>query len=270
MSQDDFRLLALGASLSVAILSLLAMRAASFVRARRLPTAAPWDLRDLAEEAVTPPHESFSSLPPGATPSPSPERLAASEIDRHEAALMICRELGNNKAEGEVLGRLGLAYSALGATSRAVEVYSERLELARAVGDRKSEAGTLDNLSLAYAELGENVRAQECHEAAQTIFRDLKIEKTAKARPRLEPDGRRPARHTTESLARQAALGQPLGFWETSAPPSGAPAPEHRAVSGLRADRSHLYADFETQLTPPDALRFEAYLNKLRERRGRA
>lgn len=171
MNQGALWLLAIGTPILVATLSLWVVRI-SPSRHPHPPLSALRRGSSSRSETPAPPLDP-PLAPPSAQPTPSPERAAAAEIDRHEAALLIYREVGNQRVEGEVLSRLGLAFAALGATSRALETYGERLELAQAAGDRKSEAATLDNLSLAYAELGESVRAQECHEAAQAIFRDL-------------------------------------------------------------------------------------------------
>lgn len=200
VNQSELWLLILGMPILVATLSFFALRSAPFRHPRKLAATAFGNIFPSAEA----PSASDPSAPP--LPARRPEQAAAAEIDRQEAALLICRELGNRQAEGEVLGRLGLAFAALGATSQAVEAYRERLELAQETGDRKSEAGTLDNLSLAYAELGEMVRAQECHEAAQRIYQalgDPRAERNSAPSSPLpqKPADRRQARHGLESPA---------------------------------------------------------------------
>ena len=62
------------------------------------------------------------------------------------------------------LGNLGLAYSDLGETRKAIEYYEQDLAIARETGDRRGEGMTLGNLGNAYSDLGEPRKAIEYYE----------------------------------------------------------------------------------------------------------
>jgi len=91
----------------------------------------------------------------------------------YEQALEIDREIGDRRGEGAALGNLGNAYSALGETRRAIEVYEQALAIAREIGDRRGEGADLGNLGNAYFTLGETRRAIEYHEQALAIAREI-------------------------------------------------------------------------------------------------
>lgn len=90
-----------------------------------------------------------------------------------EAGLMAARQLNNRQHEGIHLGNLGLAYTALGETHRAIEVYEQRLAIARELGDRRGEGAALGNMGNAYTHLGETRRAVECYEQHLAIAREI-------------------------------------------------------------------------------------------------
>jgi tetratricopeptide (TPR) repeat protein len=75
--------------------------------------------------------------------------------------LVITREIGDLRGEGNALGNLGLAYADLGETCKAIEFYEQRLAIACEIGDRRGEGNALGNLGLAYADLGETRQAIE-------------------------------------------------------------------------------------------------------------
>ena len=90
-----------------------------------------------------------------------------------EHALDAARKLGERRATGVHLGNLGLAYSNLGETRRAIGLYEERLVIAREIGDRRGAGNALGNLGLAYADLGETRRAIGYHEEQLVIAREI-------------------------------------------------------------------------------------------------
>ena len=94
-------------------------------------------------------------------------------IEFYEQTLVIVREIGDRRGEGNALGNLGNAYANLGETRRAVEFYEQRLAIAREVGDRRGEGNALSNQGLAYANLGEKEKAIEYIEAAEKIFDEI-------------------------------------------------------------------------------------------------
>jgi tetratricopeptide (TPR) repeat protein len=94
-------------------------------------------------------------------------------IELYEQDLVIVRETGDRRGEGQVLNNLGLAYADLGETRRAIELYEQHLAITREIGDRRGEANALGNLGLAYADLGDTRRAIEFHEQALAIDREI-------------------------------------------------------------------------------------------------
>ena len=93
-------------------------------------------------------------------------------IEYYEQRLDIARETGDRRGEGRALGNLGLAYSALGETRKAIEYYEQHLAIARETGDRRGEGNALGNLGVAYSDLGETRKAIEYHEQRLAIARE--------------------------------------------------------------------------------------------------
>ena len=81
-------------------------------------------------------------------------------------------KLGNKKEESYALGNLGLAYSDLGETRKAIGYYEQVLAIARETGDRRGEGNALGNLGLAYRALGEPRKATEYYERQLAITRE--------------------------------------------------------------------------------------------------
>jgi tetratricopeptide (TPR) repeat protein len=90
-----------------------------------------------------------------------------------EIALAAARRLQHREAEGVTLGNLGLAYAALGETSRAIKFHEQYLAIAREIDDRRGEGVALGNLGTAYATLGETRHAIKFHEEALPILREI-------------------------------------------------------------------------------------------------
>ena len=59
-----------------------------------------------------------------------------------------------------------IAYAHLGETRKAIEFYEQALMIAREIGDRRGEGNALGNLGIAYADLGETRKAIEFYEQA--------------------------------------------------------------------------------------------------------
>jgi tetratricopeptide (TPR) repeat protein len=104
-------------------------------------------------------------------------------IEAYEQALAIAREIGDRKAEGVNLGRLGDAYSVLGQVpgarprdrrpAAARECYRQALAIAREVGDRRAEAHHLGHLGSVYSDLGEREQAIASLEQALIMSREI-------------------------------------------------------------------------------------------------
>ncbi|MBV6452224.1 MAG: Photosystem I assembly protein Ycf3 [Anaerolineales bacterium] len=98
---------------------------------------------------------------------------ARKAIEFYEQALLIDREIGDRRGEGADLGNLGIAYKNLGDARKAIEFYEQYLSIAREIGDRRGEGKALNNLGLAYAALGDARKAIEFHEPALLIDREI-------------------------------------------------------------------------------------------------
>lgn len=94
-------------------------------------------------------------------------------IEFHEQDLAIRREIGNRHSEGGPLGNLGLAYANLGEPHKALEFYEQALLIDREIGDRRGEGATLNNLGNVYQDLGELHKAIEFYEQALVINREI-------------------------------------------------------------------------------------------------
>ncbi len=70
---------------------------------------------------------------------------------------------------GRLLGTVGLAYADLGQVERAIGYYEQSLVIAREIGDRRGEGNALGNLGIAYADLGQVERAIGYYEQALVI-----------------------------------------------------------------------------------------------------
>jgi len=90
-----------------------------------------------------------------------------------EEALLIAREIGDRRGEGNALGNLGNAYAALGDARKAIEYYEQYLAIAREIGDRRGEGNALGNLGSAHAALGDARKAIEYYEQQKAIVREI-------------------------------------------------------------------------------------------------
>jgi tetratricopeptide (TPR) repeat protein/predicted phosphodiesterase len=90
-----------------------------------------------------------------------------------ETGLAAARMRGHHSAEGAALNNLGLAYSDLGETRKAIDYYEQALAVSYKVGGRQSEGANLGNLGSAYYELGEMRKAIDYYEQALVISRDI-------------------------------------------------------------------------------------------------
>ena len=94
-------------------------------------------------------------------------------IDFFQQHLVIAREIGDRRGEGQALGNLGLAYADLGQPQRAIDFHQQALVISREIGDRRGEGNALGNLGLAYADLGQPQRAIEFYQQQLTIVREI-------------------------------------------------------------------------------------------------
>ena len=68
---------------------------------------------------------------------------------------------------------MGIAYTDLGETQKAIEYYEQALVIAREIGDRRGEGARLGNLGIAYARLGETRKAIDLFEQAIQIGQEI-------------------------------------------------------------------------------------------------
>jgi tetratricopeptide (TPR) repeat protein len=100
--------------------------------------------------------------------------------------LVIDREIGDRRGEGNALGNLGNAYADLGETRKAIEFYEQQLIIVREIGDRRGEGNALRNMSLSLDELGQRERAIEYAQAALKIREEIEDPRAEKVRTQLE------------------------------------------------------------------------------------
>jgi tetratricopeptide (TPR) repeat protein len=95
-------------------------------------------------------------------------------IEYHEQALVIAKEIGDRRGEGNAFGNLGNAYSILGQVEKAIEYHKQALVIAKEIGDRRNEGIWLGNLGSAYSNLGQVEKAIEYYEQALVIGKEIK------------------------------------------------------------------------------------------------
>ena len=94
-------------------------------------------------------------------------------IGFYEQHLAIAREIGDQRGESNALGNLGNAYAALGQVEQAIGFCEQALVIAREIGDRRGEGADLGNLGLAYAALGQVEQAIGFYEQHLAIAREI-------------------------------------------------------------------------------------------------
>jgi tetratricopeptide (TPR) repeat protein len=94
-------------------------------------------------------------------------------IEYYEQALKIAREIGDQRAEGNHLGNFGLAYFDLSEIGKAIEYFEQAVKIDRENGNLRGEGNRLGNLGLAYSDLGEIGKAIEYYEQALKIDREI-------------------------------------------------------------------------------------------------
>jgi len=97
-------------------------------------------------------------------------------IELYEQRLVIAREIGDRRGEGNALGNLGNAYAALGDVDnvhKAIEFYEQRLVIAREIGDRRGEGNALWNMALSRDKLGDRNKAIQHAQAALKIYEQI-------------------------------------------------------------------------------------------------
>ncbi|MBT3313739.1 MAG: tetratricopeptide repeat protein [Anaerolineae bacterium] len=94
-------------------------------------------------------------------------------IEYYEQALDISREIGDKYNEGNWLGNLGIVYDTLRDPKKAIEYYEQALDISREIGNRHGEGADLGNLGISYKNLGDAKKAIEYYEQALDISREI-------------------------------------------------------------------------------------------------
>jgi len=94
-------------------------------------------------------------------------------IDYHQQALVISQEINNRKWEGVDLGYLGDAYANLGEIEKAINYHQQALMISREIGDRQEEGHYLFNLGCAYKSLGQTETAIDFFQQALAISQEI-------------------------------------------------------------------------------------------------
>jgi CHAT domain-containing protein/Tfp pilus assembly protein PilF len=95
-------------------------------------------------------------------------------IEKLEAALVLCRKIGNRTGEAVTLSFLGKVYDKLGEKKQALTYYNQALPLLRQAKDTRNEAATLNNIGLIYDALGEKREALKFYNSALPALRAVK------------------------------------------------------------------------------------------------
>ena len=83
------------------------------------------------------------------------------------------------------MGNLGLAYAELGETRRAIELYEQQLVIVREIGDRRGEGNAPHNIAGALAREGRRDEAIEAAERAVAIYKQIEDPNLGTAEARL-------------------------------------------------------------------------------------
>jgi tetratricopeptide (TPR) repeat protein len=90
-------------------------------------------------------------------------------VESETIFLKKARGIGDRKAEKNALSVLGMAYSRLGQTLKAIDFFLQELEIAKELGDSEDQCNLLANLGDAYAISGQLNRAQKYFEEQKAL-----------------------------------------------------------------------------------------------------
>jgi tetratricopeptide (TPR) repeat protein len=102
-------------------------------------------------------------------------------IEYYEQHLVVAREIGDRRGEGNALGNLGNAHAALGDARKAIEYYEQVLVIAREIGDRRGEGNALFNTALLHADQAAWCPAADAMERAAAIYAAIEDPTAARA-----------------------------------------------------------------------------------------
>ncbi|WP_051792385.1 AfsR/SARP family transcriptional regulator [Amycolatopsis jejuensis] len=91
-------------------------------------------------------------------------------VATHRIALAAAQRLGNRRAEGDALSKLGVVYSDIPCYADAFAAYRQALVIQEEIGDHGGQAWTLNNLGVGHAERGEYDEALPVLRQALELF----------------------------------------------------------------------------------------------------
>jgi tetratricopeptide (TPR) repeat protein len=94
-------------------------------------------------------------------------------VESETIFLKKARGIGDKKGEKNALSALGLAYSRLGQTLKAIDFFLQELDIAKKFGDKEDQCNLMANLGDAYAIAGKVSQAQIYFEEQKTLAKEM-------------------------------------------------------------------------------------------------
>jgi tetratricopeptide (TPR) repeat protein len=107
-------------------------------------------------------------------------------IEYYEQVLVIMREIGDRRGEGNALGNLGSAYFTLGECKTAVDYYKKRLAIAQEIEDRGGQGNAFWGLAICFEKDNDLRQAIDHAERALEIFTAIESPSAKTMREMLE------------------------------------------------------------------------------------
>ncbi len=99
--------------------------------------------------------------------------------------MVISREIGDRRSEGNVLVNLGNAYAGLSEYEKSIGYYEQQLDIVREIGERHGEGITLWNMADTLKKMQKHEEAIAHAEASLKILDSIGDPNAAKVRARL-------------------------------------------------------------------------------------
>ena len=90
-------------------------------------------------------------------------------LQTFKKVLLICRKIGDKKAEADILNNIGTVYRYLDEYSQALNFFQQSLAIKKQIGDKKSEVVTLNNIGFIYRKLGKYNQALDSYQQVLAI-----------------------------------------------------------------------------------------------------
>ena len=102
-----------------------------------------------------------------------------------EQALVIDRELGDKRSEGNNLSNLGIAYDVLGDNHKAADCVEKAFAIARELGDKELEGWILEDRGDTARKLGDMETDRGIFGEALKIYEEIGLRKAGKLRKKI-------------------------------------------------------------------------------------